>query len=134
MMITEDQEAGADCTKTLNDLCNYLYERSMDATLTEKLDGETDDQFDQRLFALQDEMKTRAEELKDHLDALFVQDFTDRTAIFDKSYTELKITNANIQNEINALNALVVKMRQFNQFLQLVDQAIVIAAGLAKSV
>ncbi|MFA6213270.1 MAG: hypothetical protein WCT03_15110 [Candidatus Obscuribacterales bacterium] len=133
MTVTELRKKRAEFIGMLSQLCNDLYDLSMDATIVEKTDSESDDEFDARLFALQDLFELRAAKLKKALDLLFYNDFRARTAEFEVAYVKLKDVNEKVQKELEGLEKLVEKLRQFNQFLQLVDQAIVIAAGLAKS-
>lgn len=134
MEVTELQAKKSELETILSKLVETLFDLSMDATLLERADGESEQDFRTRLFKAQEDLEDRAKKMKIELDLLFVRDFKDRTDEFEQAYTDLKVATDSIDHELEKLEALVATMRQINQVLKLVDQAIVIAAGLAKSV
>ncbi len=134
MEVSEVRRKRGEFIGMISQLVNELYELSMNDSLVKQNEEESEEDFRTRLFDQQETFSARADKLKRYLDLLFYQDFKNRTAEFEQAYAELKPVHAGIQTELNNLDKLVEKMKQINQFLKLVDQAIVIAAGLAKSV
>lgn len=113
-------------------LVSELYDLSMSANLVSS-DGLSVEKYREELFKAQAEVARYARRGQVYLTQLVMEDFSRNTEEFNSAYTELKEVNRRIQDELNALEAMVRTFEKINEWLVVVDRGLEIAAGLAKS-